>query len=81
MSSRAEQITSEVKRLVLKCRKLEADLAQSVPKKVLDENVAKLQAKIDALKQQKNSMDTGNYKAQLTVLLIQLAQTQAEIDK
>jgi HPt (histidine-containing phosphotransfer) domain-containing protein len=49
LSSRAEQITSEVKRLVLKCRKLEADLAQSVPKKVLDENVAKLQAKIDAL--------------------------------
>ncbi len=49
LSSRAEQITSEVKRLVLKCRKLEADLAQSVPKKVLDETVAKMQQKIDTL--------------------------------
>jgi hypothetical protein len=49
LSSRAEQITSEVKRLVLKCRKLEADLAQSVPKKIHEETVAKLQQKIDAL--------------------------------
>jgi DNA repair exonuclease SbcCD ATPase subunit len=49
LSTRAEQITSEVKRLVLKCRKLEADLAQSVPKKTLDETVAKMQQKIDAL--------------------------------
>jgi HPt (histidine-containing phosphotransfer) domain-containing protein len=49
LSSRAEQITSEVKRLVLKCRKLEADLAQSVPKKTLDETVAKMQQKIDTL--------------------------------
>jgi HPt (histidine-containing phosphotransfer) domain-containing protein len=49
LSSRAEQITSEVKRLVLKCRKLEADLAQSVPKKTLEETVAKMQQKIDTL--------------------------------
>lgn len=49
MSTRAEQITSEVKRLVLTCRKLEADLAQSVPKKVMDEAVAKMQQKIDIL--------------------------------
>lgn len=49
MSTRAEQITSEVKRLVLKCRKLEADLAQSVPKKTLDETVARMQQKIDGL--------------------------------
>jgi DNA repair exonuclease SbcCD ATPase subunit len=49
LSSRAEQITSEVKRLVLKCRKLEADLAQSVPKKSMDETVAKMQQKIDTL--------------------------------
>ena len=49
MSTRAEQITSEVKRLVLKCRQLEADIAKSVPKKVLDETVAKMQQKIDTL--------------------------------
>jgi DNA repair exonuclease SbcCD ATPase subunit len=49
LSTRAEQITSEVKRLVLKCRKLEADLAQSVPKRTLDETVAKMQQKIDSL--------------------------------
>lgn len=49
MSTRAEQITSEVKRLVLRCRQLEAELAKSVPKKVLDETVAKMQQKIDTL--------------------------------
>jgi HPt (histidine-containing phosphotransfer) domain-containing protein len=49
LSTRAEQITSEVKRLVLKCRKLEADLAQSVPKKTLEETTAKMQQRIDAL--------------------------------
>jgi chromosome segregation ATPase len=49
LSTRAEQITSEVKRLVLRCRQLEADLAKSVPKKVLDETVAKMQQRIDNL--------------------------------
>ena len=49
MSTRSEQITSEVRRLVLTCRKLEADLAQSVPKKVLEDTVGKMQGKIDSL--------------------------------
>lgn len=63
MSTRAEQITSEVKRLVLKCRKLEADLALSVPKKTLDETVAKMQQKIDGLnaelKHAKSDLDSS----------------------
>jgi len=33
----------------LRCRQLEADLAKSVPKKVLDETVAKMQQRIDNL--------------------------------
>ena len=40
-----------------------------------------LESKIDALKQQKNGMALDLYKAQLTALLVQLAQTQQEIDK
>jgi hypothetical protein len=40
-----------------------------------------LEAKIDALKQQKNTMDGADYKKQLTVLLIELAKTQGEIDR
>ncbi len=33
----------------MRCRQLEADLAKSVPKKVLDETVAKMQQRIDTL--------------------------------
>jgi outer membrane murein-binding lipoprotein Lpp len=40
-----------------------------------------LEAKIDALKRQKNTMAPEIYKAQLTALLVQLAETQQEIDK
>jgi hypothetical protein len=40
-----------------------------------------LEGKIDALKQQKNTMDPGSYKSQLMDLLVQLSRTQAEIDK
>jgi hypothetical protein len=40
-----------------------------------------LEAKIDALKQQKNTLTPEVYKSQLTALLVQLAQTQQEIDK
>jgi hypothetical protein len=47
--SRAEEITSEVRRLALTCRKLEAELARSVPKKAHEEAVAKMQQKIDCL--------------------------------
>lgn len=48
-TSRAEQITSEVKRLVLRCRQLEADIAKSVPKKQMDDAIASMQQKIDGL--------------------------------
>ncbi len=40
-----------------------------------------LEAKIDALKQQKNTMGEGEYKKQLTALLIELARTQGAIDQ
>jgi uncharacterized Zn finger protein len=47
--SRAEEITSEVRRLVMTCRSLEAQLQQSVPKKTHQELVTKMQAAIDNL--------------------------------
>ena len=40
-----------------------------------------LEAKIDALKQQKNTMNEAEYKKQLTALLIELAKTQGAIDQ
>jgi hypothetical protein len=40
-----------------------------------------LEAKIDRLKYQKAAMDPGEYKQQLTALLLDLARTQAEIDR
>ncbi|MDG6933398.1 MAG: hypothetical protein JRN68_01745 [Nitrososphaerota archaeon] len=47
--SRAEEITSEVRRLVMTCRALEAQLKQSVPRKEYEEALAKKQAEIDNL--------------------------------
>ncbi|MGI0091822.1 MAG: hypothetical protein ACREBS_08940 [Nitrososphaerales archaeon] len=47
--SRAEEITSEVRRLVLTCRAMEAQLQQSLPKKTHQEVVSKMQAIIDGL--------------------------------
>ncbi|MHB2037019.1 MAG: hypothetical protein ACYCPW_09815 [Nitrososphaerales archaeon] len=47
--SRAEEITSEVRRLVLTCRAMEAQLQQSIAKKTHQEVVAKMQATIDGL--------------------------------
>ncbi|MDG6905865.1 MAG: hypothetical protein JRN20_08785 [Nitrososphaerota archaeon] len=47
--SRAEEITSEVRRLVLTCRAMEAQLQQSVPKKTHQEAVSKMQNTIDGL--------------------------------
>jgi uncharacterized coiled-coil protein SlyX len=47
--SRAEEITSEVRRLVLTCRAMEAQLQQSIPKKTHQEVIAKMQASIDGL--------------------------------
>ena len=47
--SRAEEITSEVRKLVLTCRAMEAQLQQSMPKKTHQEVVAKMQGQIDTL--------------------------------
>jgi len=47
--SSVEEITSEMRRLILKCRSLETKLEQSVPKKSYQDAVAKLQANIDRL--------------------------------
>lgn len=54
--SRAEEITSEVRRLVLTCRAMEAQLQQSVPKKTHEETVANMQATIDGLGTQLESL-------------------------
>ena len=47
--TRSEEITSEVRRLVLTCRSMEAQLQQSMPKKTHQEVVAKMQTQIDEL--------------------------------
>jgi len=47
--SSVEEITGEMKRLILKCRALETKLEQSVPKKAYQDAIAKLQANIDKL--------------------------------
>ena len=47
--SRAEEITSEVRRLVLTCRAMEAHFSNRYPKKDHEEVVAKMQTTIDEL--------------------------------
>lgn len=47
--SRAEEITSEVRKLVMACRTMEAQLQQSISKKAHQEAIAKMQATIDGL--------------------------------
>jgi DNA repair exonuclease SbcCD ATPase subunit len=47
--SSVEDITGEMRRLILKCRSLEAKLEQSIPKKTYQDAIAKLQAVIDKL--------------------------------
>jgi hypothetical protein len=47
--SRAEEITSEVRKLVLTCRSMQAQLEQSIPKKTHQEVVSKMQSTIDGL--------------------------------
>lgn len=49
MSSRTEQITGEVRKLVLTCRSLEAQLKISIPRKEHEEKVAKLEHTIDEI--------------------------------
>jgi hypothetical protein len=60
MSSRTEQITSEVRRLVLTARSLQAQLDQSIPKKTHEEIIARMQATIDGM-----SAELRRSKAQL----------------
>jgi hypothetical protein len=47
MSGSAELITNEVRRLVLTCKHLQAELEQSMPKRAHEEIVAQMQEKID----------------------------------
>ena len=47
--SSVEEITGEMRRLIMKCRSLETKLAESVPKKAYQDAVEKLQANIDRL--------------------------------
>jgi hypothetical protein len=49
LSSRTEQITSEVRRLVLTARSLQAQLDQSIPKKTHEEVIARMQGTIDGM--------------------------------
>ena len=50
--SRADEITSEVRKLVLTCKALEAQLQQSIPKKAHEDIVAKIQKQIYDLENQ-----------------------------
>ncbi|HVP23230.1 MAG TPA: hypothetical protein VMS77_04900 [Conexivisphaerales archaeon] len=50
--SRADEITSEVRKLVLTCKALEAQLQQSIPKKTHEEEVAKLNVIISDLQRE-----------------------------
>lgn len=54
--SRAEEITSEVRRLVLTCRAMETQLQQSLPKKTHQEVVTKMQGSIDSLNEEVNRL-------------------------
>jgi len=49
LSSRTEQITSEVRRLVLTARSLQAQLDQSIPKKTHEEVIGRMQGTIDGM--------------------------------
>ena len=48
-SNRAEEITSEVRKLVLTCRKLQAQLDQSIQKREHEQIVSKMEEKIDLM--------------------------------
>jgi chromosome segregation ATPase len=64
MSGSAELITNEVRRLVLTCKHLQAELEQSIPKKTHQEIVAKLEESIESqnaeLEKTKNELDRAN---------------------
>lgn len=55
--------------------------ANDPAKRALLEKREQLETRIDQLKFQKAAMPTDEYKKQLTALLLELAQTQAELDK
>jgi hypothetical protein len=58
-----------------------AEAAADPAKKQLIAKRDDLEARIDALKQQKNMLSEDDYKKQLTALLLDLARTQQEIDR
>jgi hypothetical protein len=63
MSGSAEMITNEVRRLVLTCRHLQAELEQSIPKKAHEEIVQKMQGTIDSQDAEMKRMDEELQKA------------------
>lgn len=63
MSGSAEMITNEVRRLVLTCRHLQAELEQSIPKKAHQEIVARMQETIDNQGAEMNRMESDLEKA------------------
>jgi hypothetical protein len=78
LSSRTEQITSEVRRLVLTARSLQAQLDQSIPKKTHEEVIARMQGTIDGmaaeLRRTKNQLDeTQSIGQGLSILVKQVA--------
>jgi chromosome segregation ATPase len=63
MSGSAELITNEVRRLVLTCRHLQAELEQSIPKKAHQEIVASMQETIDSQSEEMKQMEAQLEKA------------------
>jgi hypothetical protein len=66
---------------VLIRQRTESGKALSPEKQRLVSKKEDLEAKIDRLKYEKAAMDETDYKRQLTALLLELARTQAEIDR
>lgn len=58
-----------------------AQIAADPARKRLVDKRDEIEAKIDALKQQKDTLAADEYKTHLTALLLELARTQQEIDK
>ena len=58
-----------------------ADEVTNPAKRALVTAKEEIENKIDALKYQKDLMDAGDYRRQLTALLLQLARIQEEIEK
>jgi 3-phenylpropionate/cinnamic acid dioxygenase small subunit len=66
---------------VLVRQRTESGKALSPEKQRLVTKKEELEARIDRLKYEKAAMEENEYKHQLTALLLELARTQAEIDR